>query len=87
MKAELKLRPFIVITVVMVISIFIFGFIVRIFEITFVDSDGGDSYSTFGAFIDTMWLIIVTMTTTGYGDMYARTNTGRFFSILSFIIG
>ena len=27
------------------------------------------------------------MTTTGYGDLFAQTNTGRFFSILSFIVG
>jgi hypothetical protein len=34
-----------------------------------------------------MWLVIITMTTTGYGDMYSKTFLGRFFSVLSFVVG
>ena len=37
--------------------------------------------------MNSAWLTIITMTTVGYGDMYARTNFGRFFSVIAFIIG
>ena len=37
--------------------------------------------------MNSAWLTIITMTTVGYGDMYASTNFGRFFSVIAFIIG
>jgi hypothetical protein len=37
--------------------------------------------------MNSAWLTIITMTTVGYGDIYARTNFGRFFSVIAFIVG
>jgi hypothetical protein len=37
--------------------------------------------------MNSAWLTIITMTTVGYGDFYAQTNFGRFFSVIAFIVG
>lgn len=34
-----------------------------------------------------MWLVMVTMTTLGYGDLYPQTHFGRFFGVLACLIG
>lgn len=34
-----------------------------------------------------MWLVITTMTTVGYGDIYPQTHFGRFFGVVSCLIG
>jgi hypothetical protein len=39
-KAELKYRPFAVISLVMFVSIFFFGFVIRAFELPFIDANG-----------------------------------------------
>ena len=47
----------------------------------------GDSTSKFGPLMNSCWLTIITMTTVGYGDIYPKTPLGRFFGVISFIIG
>jgi len=37
--------------------------------------------------LDVAWLTIITMTTVGYGDLYAVTFFGRTFSVVAFILG
>jgi voltage-gated potassium channel len=34
-----------------------------------------------------MWLMILSMTTVGYGDIYPRTNLGRLFTMLACFAG
>lgn len=36
---------------------------------------------------NSIWLVMVTMTTVGYGDIYPQTHFGRFFGVIACIIG
>lgn len=38
-------------------------------------------------YFNSLWLVIITMTTVGYGDIYPQTNIGRFFGIVTCLIG
>jgi hypothetical protein len=51
----------------------------------YVDSDGNPSQ--FQSIPDTMWCILVTMTTVGYGDMVPVTKAGKVVATLSFVFG
>lgn len=41
----------------------------------------------FSSYINCFWCMIITMSTVGYGDYYARTIPGRFVSLISCIVG
>jgi voltage-gated potassium channel len=90
LKAELKFRPYLVISIIMVVTIFYIGFIIRTSEISYQFDDPEiryDNYNNFKFVLDVAWLTIITMTTVGYGDLYAVTFFGRTFSVVSFILG
>lgn len=78
-KAELKERPYIVMTVVLFISIFIFGTALRTAERPFKEISGQDwDYIWNG-----MWCIVITMTTVGFGDYYPKTHLGRLIVVIA----
>ncbi|CDW81468.1 small-conductance calcium-activated potassium channel protein [Stylonychia lemnae] len=52
---------------------------------TFISSDG--KTFAFEYIYNSMWLVIITMTTVGYGDIYPQTHFGRFFGVISCLIG
>lgn len=90
LKAELKYRPYIMIGAIMTVTIFYIGFIIRTSEISFEFSDQENRNLNFERFkyvLDVAWLTIITMTTVGYGDLYAVTFFGRTFSVVAFILG
>jgi voltage-gated potassium channel len=39
------------------------------------------------SFIDSLWLTFITLATVGYGDVYARTEIGRLFTIALLVVG
>jgi hypothetical protein len=55
------------------------AYVVRIFERP--ANDALDNY------IDALWLILITMTTVGYGDITAKTTGGRIVSMISCLSG
>lgn len=61
----------------MLSSIFIGGFLMRLFEQPLKEPSGQD-YSYANAF----WNVIVTMSTVGYGDFFPKTHFGRFVGVL-----
>ena len=82
LKAVLQEKPYLVLTASMASSIVIFGFATRIFERPYTH-DNSDQDLNFDYVWNSMWLIVLTMTTVGYGDFYPRTHMGRFVVVLA----
>lgn len=99
-RAYLKIRPFISLLFGVTLVILIFGVAAYMFEYynsTMINLLGVDSNSTNPSFSQTMqkfsniynslWLILVSMTTIGYGDIFPTTYFGRLIAILACIFG
>ena len=84
LKSDLKDRPFLTIGSVMVIIIIVLG-------IGVMESEKSFSSPSSAAHMDQLtnneWLIVITMTTVGYGDYFPSTHIGRFFCIIACISG
>jgi len=61
----------------MISSIGIGGFLLRIFEQPLKHSSGQDF-----SYPNSLWNVIVTMSTVGYGDFYPKTHMGRFVGVI-----
>ena len=91
LKAELKNRPYTMLTIATAIALAILAFAVRTFEYgivepenTYVNIKGDNDLQELQ---NCFWLIIVTMITVGYGDMFPKSHFGRFIVIIAAIIG
>ena len=78
-KAELKERPYLIVTCVMCISIFVFGLALRTAERPYK----GTSKQDWDYLWNGMWCIIITMTTVGFGDFYPSTHLGRVVGVVA----
>ena len=78
-KAEFKEKPFILVGVTMLISIFIFGYSLRSVEMFFMATSGFD----WRYYWNGMWCIIITMATVGFGDFFPVSIMGRIIAIIS----
>lgn len=74
-----------VIVSIAIITMFL-GVIVRMFELTY-SFNMEDGAFDFEYFINVFWLMIVTMTTVGYGDGYPSTHPGRLLAFIACIMG
>jgi hypothetical protein len=78
-KSELKERPYTLVFIVMLISIFVFGLALRTAERPYKEHSKQDwDYLWNG-----MWCIIITMTTVGFGDFVPTTHLGRLIGVIS----
>jgi hypothetical protein len=84
-KAELKERPYTVVGVLMVMSIVIFGYGLRNFEVAFLYNI--ESYMDWTFVWNGFWCIIITILTVGYGDFYPRTFMGKMIAVVSCLWG
>ena len=82
LKAYLTLKPYVILTLGLVVSTLVLGFALRTFEIG-LESSENNFYYVWNAF----WVVILTMTTIGYGDIYPRTHLGRITCIIACIWG
>jgi hypothetical protein len=67
----------------MAASIVLFGFATRIFERPYSNDNADAADLNFDYVWNSMWLIVLTMTTVGYGDFFPRTHMGRFVVVLA----
>jgi hypothetical protein len=92
LKCHLRRRPFLTLSILFPISICIFGLIVRTFEFGFVDDHSEQAGKTktnpsFENYFNSFWLIITTMLTIGYGDIYPKSHLGRVVLFISVVVG
>ena len=66
-------------------SILVFGYLLRIFELPYHRLSPTDS--TFDSLFNAFWLVIITMTTVGYGDLAPHTVPGKVVSIFAALVG
>jgi hypothetical protein len=90
-KSEMKKRPGTILSSLLIISIIFFSFSIRTFEHKVFDAEHGfvgvKGTNDLQNLLNCSWLIVVTMTTVGYGDFYPRTHLGRFIGVLACIVG
>ena len=77
-KCLMKERPLILLSVSLVVSVFLSGYLLRVFEKELDDVSG----MNFDSFSNALWNVIVTMTTVGYGDFFPQTHVGRAVGIV-----
>ena len=95
LKCELKNRPFTMLLIILFSSILLFGFSLRTFEYFLIEKGfkygnykgEGNDQDKLKDLINSIWLIIVTMTTVGYGDFFPNENYGRLICLMSYLIG
>jgi hypothetical protein len=83
LKVMLKTQPFFIYIFSGMIAVFSFGYSIRLFERELTTQTG----TNFNSFFNTLWYVLITMLTVGYGDFYARTTEGRLIAMLACIFG
>lgn len=89
-KAELKKRTYTMLSIMMLVSLVILSFAMRTFEYGVKDPSNSRSLkgdNDLQSLINCVWLVIVTMTTVGYGDLFPKSHLGRFIGVVACIIG
>lgn len=79
LKAEFKERPFILLGITLILSIFLFGYSLRCIEMFFMPSSNQD----WRYYWNGMWCVIITMATVGFGDFFPVSIIGRIIAIIS----
>ena len=91
-KCLLRRSPLLTFFLLFPIFICIFGVTVRTFEYGYVDDSSDEAgktkvNSTLENYYTSFLLIIITMLTIGYGDIYPRTHLGRVVCFVSVVVG
>ena len=93
LKGAMKLYPYLTFAVLSVVSVFSFALVIRIFErpyFTYVlHGPEGDlmEFENFQTVYASVWFVIISMTTVGYGNIIATTPRGRQLALCSIIVG
>ena len=77
-KAIMKQMPYTFIFVTLAITIFLFGYQLKVFE----GPLSAASNQNFNLLSNAMWNVIITLTTTGYGELYPKSVLGRVVGLI-----
>mmetsp|Transcript_13141 Transcript_13141/g.22219 ORF Transcript_13141/g.22219 Transcript_13141/m.22219 type:complete len:349 (-) Transcript_13141:104-1150(-) len=77
-KAIMKQRPYIILFSSLVITTLIFGFQLRLFEHQLNEISG----QNFSNMYNSMWNVIITLTSVGYGEIFPKTFFGRVVGVM-----
>jgi potassium intermediate/small conductance calcium-activated channel subfamily N protein 2 len=83
MKANMTKTPYHAYILLFLIILLYCSFCLRIFERVLDEPSG----SNFSSYWNTLWCLIITMTTVGYGDFTPSSTLGRFIGIIACICG
>ena len=88
-KAELKKRPYTMLTIMMVITMILCAFALRTFEYGVYGKESQNLKGENGlqSLQNCFWVIIITMMTVGYGDMYPKSHFGRAVGVAACVVG
>ena len=88
-KGMMRAKPFSTLGIMFVILVLSFSFMLRIGEgpVYFFDSFVRNANIDYNDIYNCIWSVIVTTTTTGYGDYYPRTLLGRLIKVSIALIG
>ena len=86
-KAELKERPYTVVSFLLILSILIFGYGLRNIELAFMQKAPIKSFQDWRYIWNGFWCIVITILTVGYGDYYPQTHVGRLIAVVACLWG
>jgi len=82
-------NPELTVLLIFATTITIFGHLLRIFELPYfrLDTDSADTFNAMDRYFNSIWCVIITMTTVGYGDMAPSTDFGRLVAMMTALWG
>jgi len=86
-KAELKEKPYFMVGLLMLFSIFIFGYAIRNVELGFMQYKDKSNFQDWSFAWNGFWCVIITILTVGYGDFYPQTVLGRIIAVVACLWG
>ena len=88
LKSKMLLEPGKSVMYLFTMSVLIFAYLIRLFELPYVYlGDDIESNNLLSSYFNAIWLVIVTITTVGYGDISPNTQPGKIIAILAALWG